>query len=316
MNKIENREENMEKKYLTSKICMVRPVNFGYNEETAVNNYYQKKDGKSFEEIQSKALKEFDDMVQILKEQGIDVKVLEDTKEPYTPDSIFPNNWFSTHAEGKVVLYPMFAKNRRLERREDIYEFLDSHSLEIVDYSPLEAEGVYLEGTGSLVLDRKNKKAYCSISQRADELLLDIFCKDFKYTKVAFHSFQTVAGERKPIYHTNVMMAIGEKFAILCADCIDNLSERNKVIEELKQDRKEIILITEEQVEHFLGNALELVNKTGQHFCVLSSTAYASLREEQKQQLEKYVTLAPVDVSTIEKYGGGSARCMIAELYL
>lgn len=214
------------KKNITNKILMVRPVSFAFNEQTAVNNHYQKKDNKPIQEIQNSALTEFDNMVEKLKKMGIDVKVMQDTKEPHTPDSIFPNNWFSTHYSNTVVLYPMFAENRRLERTDNLYDFFDeTDDLNVVDYSSLENENIFLEGTGSLVLDRKNKKAYCSLSERADEKLLDIFCKDAGYKKIAFHSCQTVDEERKPIYHTNVMMAMGENYAILCADSIVNLNK-------------------------------------------------------------------------------------------
>lgn len=315
-------EKKKRKNYITNKILMVKPVCFGYNEETAVNNYYQKKDGKSPFEIQNDALFEFETMVKTLIDNKIDVKVVEDTKEPYTPDSIFPNNWFSTHTEeNTVILYPMFAKNRRLERREDIYDFAENpNNINIIDYSPLEEENIFLEGTGSLVLDRKNKKAYSSISQRADEKLLDIFCNDIGYKKVAFHSYQTVETnhkeERKLIYHTNVMMAMGEKFVIICLDAIDNIREREDIIRELEANNKEIIEISEKQVENFLGNAIELENKDGESILVMSLTAYKVLEVDQKLALEKYTKIVPVDVSTIEKYGGGSARCMIAELYI
>lgn len=303
------------KSYITGKVLMIRPVCFAYNEETAVNNYYQKKDLKSSKEIQEEALQEFDTMVELLRKHKIEVKVLEDTLQPHTPDSIFPNNWFSSHEDGNIVLYPMFAKNRRLERREDIYDIFSENQINIIDYTKVEEEEIYLEGTGSLVLDRKNKKAYCSLSQRADERLLDIFCKDLGYQKIAFHSYQTVGKQRKEIYHTNVMMSIGEKFAILCADAIDKVEEREKVIASLREDSKEIIFISEEQVEHFLGNALELRNTEGVHLCVMSLSAYRILTEKQKQALETYAVILPVKVSTIEKYGGGSARCMLAELY-
>lgn len=304
-------------KFKTNKILMVRPAAFGFNEETAVNNHYQKKGNLKNNEIQEKALFEFDEMVSKLKNMGIDVKILQDTKIPHTPDSIFPNNWFSTHSDNTVVLYPMFAKNRRLERREDLYDFFENiNEIKTLDYSQLENENVFLEGTGSLVLDRKNKKAYCSLSERADERLLDIFCDDMGYKKIDFHSYQTVDTKRKLIYHTNVMMSIAENYAILCADAIDNKEEREKVIDELKSNKKEIIYISEEQVEKFLGNALELRNKDGVSILVMSAMAYSSLTEKQKNSIEKYSLILPVDVRTIEKYGGGSARCMIAELFI
>ena len=277
------------KKNITNKILMVRPALFAFNEETAVNNYYQKRDNKTVQEIQNSALIEFDKMVEKLKNIGIDVKVIQDTKEPHTPDSIFPNNWFSTHYSNTVVLYPMFAENRRLERTDNLYDFFDeTDDLNVVDYSSLEKENIFLEGTGSLVLDRKNKKAYCSLSERADEKLLNIFCEDAGYKKIAFHSCQTVDEERKPIYHTNVMMAMGENYAILCADSIDNLEERAAVINELEKDKKEIVYISEQQVENFLGNTIELVNNEEVNVCVMSATAYSALTEEQKNIIEKY----------------------------
>lgn len=304
-------------RYKTNKVLMVRPVAFGFNEETAVNNHYQKKGNLSNYEIQEKALFEFDEMVSKLKNIGIDVKILQDTKTSHTPDSIFPNNWFSTHSDNTVILYPMFAKNRRLERREDLYDIFENiNEIKTLDYSQLENEGVFLEGTGSLVLDRKNKKAYCSLSERADERLLNIFCDDMGYKKIDFRSYQTVDTKRKLIYHTNVMMSIAENYAILCADAIDNKEERQKVIDELKANKKEIVYISEEQVENFLGNAIELKNKDGVSILVMSSTAYNILTEKQKNIIEKYSVILPVDVKTIEKYGGGSARCMIAELFI
>ena len=211
----------------------------------------------------------------------------------------------------------MFAENRRLERTDTIYDYFDRvDNLNIVDYSSLEKENIFLEGTGSLVLDRKNKKAYCSLSERADEKLLNIFCEDAGYKKIAFHSYQTVNEIRKAIYHTNVMMAMGENYAILCADSIDDLKEREKVIRELESDGKEIVYISEYQVEHFLGNAIELINNENVKICVMSATAYSVLTDEQKNIIEKYDVIVPVDVHTIEKYGGGSARCMIAELFI
>ena len=305
------------KKNITNKILMVRPVSFAFNEQTAINNHYQKSDNKPAQEIQNNALIEFDNMVEKLKKMGIDVKVMQDTNEPHTPDSIFPNNWFSTHYSNTIVLYPMFAENRRLEKTDTIYDYFDRvDNLNIVDYSSLEKENIFLEGTGSLVLDRKNKKAYCSLSERADEKLLNIFCEDAGYKKIAFHSYQTVNEIRKAIYHTNVMMAMGENYAILCADSIDDLKEREKVIRELESDGKEIVYISEYQVEHFLGNAIELINNENVKICVMSATAYSVLTDEQKNIIEKYDVIVPVDVHTIEKYGGGSARCMIAELFI
>lgn len=304
-------------KTTTDKILMIRPKRFGYNEETAKNNFYQKKDINNPDEIIRKALIEFDKMVDKLRKNGIEVIVLEDREEFYTPDSIFPNNWFSTHSEGKIFLYPMFAKNRRLERREDIYNYIENiDSVKIVDYTEYEKENLFLEGTGSIIFDRKNKKAYLSISERSNEKIFDELCKNLNYKKIIFNSYQSVGKERKPIYHTNVMMSIGENYAIICADSIDNQEEREKVIEELRIDNKNIIFITENQVENFLGNTLELKNKEGKYFIVMSTTAYKSLTVEQLIEIEKTNTIIPVSIPTIEKYGGGSARCMMAEIFL
>jgi len=219
------------------------------NEQTAVNNYYQKVlDSLNSETVQFRALQEFDNFVEKLKSAGINVVVVNDTKNTDTPDSIFPNNWMSFHQNGDVGIYPMFAENRRLERREDIFETLEDLGFEInnfLDYTSAEEEQIFLEGTGSLLLDRVNRKAYCSLSPRADEDLLIEFCEDFEYTPVSFVSYQTVDGKRLPIYHTNVMMALGETFAIICLDSIDDKKEKKNVLKHLKEDKKEVITITD-----------------------------------------------------------------------
>jgi hypothetical protein len=244
----------------TNTILMIRPVNFRMNEQTAVNNYYQESiNGVLPETINTKAQKEFDDYVDKLRNIGVHVIVVNDRKETDTPDSIFPNNWVSFHGNGDVGLYPMFAENRRLERREDILETLEEKGFEInniIDYTSAEEEQVFLEGTGSIILDRVNRKAYCALSPRADEDLFIEFCEDFEYTPVIFTSNQTVNGKRKAIYHTNVMMCIGETFAVICLSSIDDKKERKNVIKHLKEDGKEIIDITEKQVNNFAGNML------------------------------------------------------------
>ena len=253
-------------KQTTNSILMIRPVAFRMNEQTAVNNYYQKVlDGLSPETVNAKAQKEFDTFVAKLRKVGVNVTVVEDTLEPNTPDSIFPNNWISFHESGDVALYPMFAENRRPERREDILDILEEEGFEInqiVDYTSAEEDDVFLEGTGSLLLDRENGKAYCALSPRADEEVMIEFCEDFELTPVIFEAFQTVNGERKLIYHTNVMMCLGDTFAVICADCIDDKKERKMVLDSLRGDDKEIILITEEQVNNFAGNMLEVKGKT------------------------------------------------------
>ena len=299
---------------------MIRPVAFRMNEQTAVNNYYQKVlEGLTPENVNAKAQEEFDTFVQKLKMVGIDVTVVDDTKNPDTPDSIFPNNWISFHENGDVALYPMFAKNRRAERREDILDLLEEKGFQmnnIVDYTSAEEDGIFLEGTGSLLLDRANGKAYCALSPRADEELMIEFCEDFDMGPVIFEAFQTVDGERKLIYHTNVMMCLGETFAVICADCIDDKSERKQVLQSLKEDGKEIILITEEQVNNFAGNMLQLKGTDDKSYLVMSKSAHESLTAEQIEKLEKHATILSSSLDTIEACGGGSARCMMAEIFL
>ena len=304
----------------TNSILMIRPVAFRMNEQTAVNNYYQKVlDGLSKETVNAKAQQEFDAFVTKLRMVGVQVIVVDDTLDPDTPDSIFPNNWISFHESGDVVLYPMFAENRREERREDILDILEEHGFvinEIMDYTSAEEDGFYLEGTGSLLLDRENSKAYCALSPRADEELFIEFCEDFEYSPVIFEAFQTVNGERKLIYHTNVMMCIGDTFAVICADCIDDKKERKMVLDSLKGDEKEIILITEDQVNSFAGNMLEVKGADDRRYLVMSSSAHQSLTKKQIAQLEEHVTILSSNLDTIEACGGGSARCMMAEVFL
>ncbi|WP_264520806.1 citrulline utilization hydrolase CtlX [Flavobacterium sp. N1994] len=307
-------------KQTTNAILMIRPVAFRMNEQTAVNNYYQKVlDGLSPETVNAKAQAEFDAFVNKLRKVGVQVTVVEDTLEPNTPDSIFPNNWISFHESGDVVLYPMFAENRRAERREDILDVLEDEGFEIneiMDYTLAEEDNVFLEGTGSLLLDRENGKAYCALSPRADEELMIEFCEDFEFTPVIFEAFQTVNGERKLIYHTNVMMCLGDTFAVICADCIDDKKERKMVLDSLRGDDKEIILITEDQVNNFAGNMLEVKGKNDERFLVMSESAYKSLTKKQIAQLEAHVEIIHSSLDTIEACGGGSARCMMAEIFL
>jgi hypothetical protein len=305
----------------TNSILMIRPVAFRMNEQTAVNNYYQKViDGLSAETVNAKAQEEFDTFVNKLRMVGIDVTVVDDTLVPSTPDSIFPNNWISFHENGDVVLYPMFAENRRLERREDILDILEGKGFEvneeIMDYTSAEEDGFYLEGTGSIVLDRENGKAYCALSPRADEELFIEFCEDFDMSPIIFEAFQTVSGERKLIYHTNVMMCIADTFAVICADCIDDKKERKMVLDSLKSDGKEIILITEDQMNNFAGNMLELVGSDERRYLIMSNSAHKSLTKKQIAQLEEHITILSSSLDTIEACGGGSARCMMAEIFL
>jgi hypothetical protein len=307
-------------KQTTNSILMIRPVAFRMNEQTAVNNYYQKVlDGLSAETVNAKAQEEFDTFVTKLRMVGIDVTVVDDTLNPDTPDSIFPNNWISFHENGDVALYPMFAENRRQERREDILDILEDNGFvinEIMDYTSAEEDGYFLEGTGSILLDRENGKAYCALSPRADEELFIEFCEDFEFTPVIFEAFQTVNGERKLIYHTNVMMCLGETYAVICADCIDDKKERKMVLDSLKGDEKEVVLITEDQVNNFAGNMLELKGADDRRYLIMSASAHKSLTKKQIAQLEEHVTILSSSLDTIEACGGGSARCMMAEIFL
>lgn len=305
---------------LTNTILMIRPVSFRMNEETAVNNYYQHSpENMSTQLIQAKALKEFDDFVNKLREKDVNVVVVEDTISPDTPDSIFPNNWISFHNSGQVGIFPMFAENRRKERREDILDILEEKGFEInevVDYSSAEEESIFLEATGSMVLDRGERIAYCALSPRADEDLFIEFCEDFEYTPVVFRSYQTVSGKRKLIYHTNVMMAVTLNFVVACLDSIDDKKERKNFIQHVLNSGKQIIDITEEQVEHFAGNMLQVKDSKNNPITVMSQAAYKSLSEEQLSLLKSESEILYSDLETIETCGGGSARCMMAEVFL
>ena len=304
----------------TNSILMIRPVAFRMNEQTTVNNYYQKViDGLLPATVNAKAQQEFDAFVAKLKSVGVDVIVVEDTLNPDTPDSIFPNNWISFHENGDIALFPMFAENRRLERREDILDILEEKGFiieNIMDYTSAEEDNFFLEGTGSILLDRANGKAYCALSSRADEELFIEFCEDFDLNPIIFEAFQTVNGERKLIYHTNVMMCIGETYAVICADSIDDKKERKMVIDSLKGDDKEVIYLTEDQVNNFAGNMLEVKGANDRRYLVMSSAAYKSLTKKQIAQLEEHVTILSSNLDTIEACGGGSARCMMAEIFL
>ncbi|QEE49437.1 amidinotransferase [Flavobacterium alkalisoli] len=305
---------------ITDTILMIRPVAFRMNEQTAVNNYYQKvMDNLLPDTVNAKAQQEFDAFADKLKAAGVNVVVVDDTVNPDTPDSIFPNNWVSFHENGDVALYPMFAENRRLERREEILDMLEDKGFvieNIVDYTSAEEDDIFLEGTGSIVLDRANHKAYCALSPRAEEELFIEFCEDFEYTPVIFEAFQTVNGERKHIYHTNVMMCIGETFAVICAECIDDKKERKMVLDNLKSDGKEIILLTEEQLNHFAGNMLQVRGNNDRSYLVMSASAHQVLTKDQIAKIEKHTEILSSSLDTIEACGGGSARCMMAEVFL
>ncbi len=301
----------------TSRILMIRPVRFGFNEQTAESNAFQ--DSILAEQtkgvVQKDALQEFDAMVQQLRAVGLDMMVYEDSPQPHTPDSIFPNNWVSFHASGTVVLYPMQAENRRLERRQDIIDDLAKqfHVSRVIDLTHFEQEGKFLEGTGSLVLDRMNRVAFASISPRTHPDVLAEFSRQTGYRVVSFHSVDTTG---KAVYHTNVMMCVAETSAIVCLSAIKDPDERLMVRQELEKLGKRVFDISMEQMASFAGNMLLVRTQKGQKMLVMSTRAYSSLTSKQVSQLNEYATLIHFDLSMIEDNGGGSARCMMTEVHL
>ncbi|WP_166332772.1 citrulline utilization hydrolase CtlX [Sphingobacterium chungjuense] len=305
-------------KQTTDTILMVRPSQFRKNEDTAVNNYFQTAEDTQ-DNTQQLALAEFNAMAQLLQNNDVRVITVEDSGQWDTPDSIFPNNVISFHGS-KAVLYPMYAENRRLERNLNVLGALQKEGLpydQIIDYSIYEDQHYYLEGTGVLVLDRINGVAYCSLSPRANPALVDRFCEDLHYKAVVFEAFQEVDGDPLPIYHTNVMMAVGKTFAVICLDSIRDSEQRKKVQQALEDSGREIVEISEEQMNHFCGNILELRTKTeGDPLIVMSEQAYKHFTDAQKEKLAAHGELLHTPLYTIEKYGGGSARCMIAEIFL
>ena len=300
---------------------MIRPLAFNYNVQTAVNNHYQNANdfASNSNQINLTAQTEFDNFVLKLRSFGVDVIVFQDDDKFDTPDSVFPNNWISFHSNGDIALYPMFAKNRRNERREDVVKYIEKNRYlinNVIDYSSAEESNIFLEGTGSIVLDRLNRKAYCAVSERSNEELLIEFCEDFQYTPVVFNAFQSVNEARELIYHTNVMMCVADNFVIICLDCIDDKKERNNVIAHLKEDGKEIIEISENQVNSFAGNMLQILDRNSNSLLIMSESAYNVLTRAQKDIINKYAKIVFSSLNTIETYGGGSARCMMAEVFL
>ena len=295
----------------TQHVLMIKPVSFTFNNETSSTNAFQKSDVDP-QSTQNLALAEFKALVNLLKKNGVNVMVIDDTEVPYTPDSIFPNNWFSTHDDGTMVVYPLFAPNRRTERRADIAQLISDDFVmqDILDMTEHEKENQFLEGTGSMVLDRDLRICYACISPRTHKLLLVEFCNKMGYELIAFNA---VDEQKLPIYHTNVMMSVGEKFVVVCLDCIPNKIERDLLVQSTS---KQIIEITVEQLNNFAGNVLELVNNKGEHLLVMSTRAYGSLTATQITQLEKYARILHSPINTIENIGGGGARCMIAEIFL
>ena len=299
----------------TDTIFMVRPVAFGYNPLAAESNAFMKDDTDvSSRKLADQAEGEFDNMVEVLRSQGVNVHVFEDRLEPHTPDSIFPNNWVSFHGNGRVILYPMETLNRRPERRMDIVEALLSKDQEakVVDLSPFENDGKYLEGTGSMILDRVNQIAYACVSPRTDPELFARFCMELDVEGFLFHS---VGREGIPVYHTNVMMALGTTVAIVCLDSIKDPDERQALITRLLETDHEIVEIDMIQMNEFAGNMLEVRNSEGDAFMVMSQRAHDSLRPEQLAAITTHAKPLPIPIDVIETYGGGSVRCMIAEVY-
>jgi hypothetical protein len=300
---------------LTHSLLMVRPAAFAFNAETAKNNFFQNKPVDPVQLLQLKALKEFDIMADILTRHGIEVLIADDDPEPPKPDAVFPNNWFSTNKDGVVIIYPMYAESRRIEKRNDIIEKLAHlyHVKDVWDWTEYEKQNMFLEGTGSMVIDHAHEIVYASESPRTNLALVKKFASEYNYKTMCFSALDRYDNA---IYHTNVMMCVGEGFAVLCSEIIKDESERKTVVEMLRNTDHEIIFITEHQMKSFAGNMLHLKNKEEQKFIVLSTTAFRSLEQEKIEKLEHYGMLLPIDVPTIERVEGGSVRCMMAEIFL
>ena len=297
----------------TNQLLMIRPVRFEFNAQTAVNNSFQSA-GTDAATAQ-KAQLEFDAFAKLLQNNGIEVTIINDTAEPHTPDSVFPNNWISFHQSGTVITYPMFAENRRTERKPHVLKQLEEKFLirEKIDFSHYEDQHIFLEGTGSMVLDRKNRITYACLSPRTHKRALEDFCMRMNYSPV---EFTAVDQQQQPIYHTNVMMCVADKYAVICLESIPDPAERNMVEARLTETNKEIIPISLSQMNQFAGNMLQVSNKDKQAFLIMSSQAWRSLKPEQIHTLQKYNPILHSPLDTIETNGGGSARCMMAEIFL
>jgi hypothetical protein len=296
----------------TTHLLMIQPVNFGFNEQTAVNNSFQKYISG---DIQQKALQEFTDFVDLLRKNNIDVTVVKDSLQPSTPDSIFPNNWISFHADGRIFLYPMFAQNRRFERKAAVLDAVKAKFsvTEIVDLSKSETGGHFLEGTGSMVLDRANKIAYACLSPRTNETILNEFCKQVDYAPV---TFKATDNNGVDIYHTNVMMCVAKAFAVVCLQAVADEDEKATLVNSIKKTGKEVVDISLQQLNCFAGNMLQVINEDGELLLVMSTQAYQSLTKSQIEILQKHNRIIHSSLKNIETAGGGSARCMMAEIFL
>jgi hypothetical protein len=297
----------------TSQLLMIRPVHFGYNEQTAVNNHFQQPATDNM--VQEQALIEFDGLVNLLRSHGIGVMVVEDTPEPHTPDSIFPNNWISMHENGHLYLYPMFAPNRRQERKQHVLNQISSqyHVTELIDLSVFESDNRFLEGTGSMVMDREHRIAYACLSPRTDSGLLELFCKKEDYQPVFFHA---VDPKGQAVYHTNVMMCVADNYVVVCLESIPDIAEKKLLTDSFAGSGKQVIDISASQMDHFAGNMLQVHNEEGKKFLLMSSQAYHSLTATQVQMLEQFNPILHAPITAIETQGGGSVRCMLAEIFL
>ena len=299
--------------HFTSKILMISPEKFRSNEFTMNDNVFQSREVVD-SEVSIKAIEEFEKLKNAISDNGVSVYSLKDDSSNDTPDAVFPNNWISFHHNNNAVIYPMFAENRRLERKSGILRKLSEKGINIEithDYSSYENQNKFLEGTGSIVLDRNSKIAYCALSMRSSKELFNKFCNDLDYQPVIFNSIY----ESKPIYHTNVLMSICNKFCIICLESIKNQEEKNNVIKSLEDSELEIIEISYNQMINYLGNCIQLIDKYGNPILVMSTTAIESITSRQLNKISKHTDIIHSDIRTIEKYGGGSARCMIAEIF-
>lgn len=302
-----------ERSQTTSHLLMIRPVRFEFNAQTAVNNAFQL--ATTSEDTAQKARHEFDAFAKLLMENDVDVTIVDDTPDPHTPDSVFPNNWISFETDGTLLLYPMFAENRRAERKEHVVEAI-SQKFEVrekIDLTAWEKQSAFLEGTGSMVLDRENKIAYACLSPRTHATVMNEFCNRMGYKPVMFASTDESG---KPVYHTNVMMCVADRYVVICLNSIRDTSERKKVEETILDTGKEIITISMEQMNRFAGNMLQVKNKSGEKLLVMSSQAFSSLTDDQKQKLNSFNRIVHSPLEIIETNGGGSARCMLAEVFL
>ena len=306
-------------KQTTNQLLMIRPSCFYTNEQTATNNYFQQQTQENQVTTTVKAQQEFDHFVSELRFHGVVAHVWQDLIEPNTPDALFPNNWISFHKPKTIVTYPMYAVNRQMEVSKAPIEFLESKGFLFsnqIDFTSFISSNLFLEGTGSMVLDRVNQIAYCARSERTNPILIDKFCQKMGYRAVVFSSFQSVKRKRQLIYHTNVMMSIGLDFAIVCLDSIDETKERNALIHSLETTGKTIIELTEKQIHRFAGNILELQSNNGDRLLAMSTSAFDALTDSQKAAFSSKLTMVHSPLTTIERLGGGSARCMMAELFM